>query len=310
MRPLICLFVTATLVLAERPQLSGIYPHLAMFNTSGDCGTGDVVPFADRLWVVTYSPHEPTGSDNKLYEITPNLQQIIRRNEFTEITGPGGIHGSSDPENDPVWTIGWDHRSLISEKPVTFALEVDSKGDGTWATLTTLEVPPGHALFQEFTAAQTGSWIRVKSPVDLTKVTASFHYRNHDKRTTTANPMFAGLAKPGSAATGGIYDIWKLGNPRGKGGPWLDTAVNAGEASDPYLLTGFDRKELTLQAADDVGITAEADLTADGDWHSHASFTLKAGKPITHRFNPAFSAYWIRFKSDRATTATAQLSYE
>jgi len=37
-----------------------------------------VVPWADRLWVITYGPHLPFGSSDKLYEITPSLEQIIR----------------------------------------------------------------------------------------------------------------------------------------------------------------------------------------------------------------------------------------
>ncbi|MCU0717823.1 MAG: hypothetical protein MUD03_17015 [Pirellula sp.] len=60
------------------PEISGIYPHLAMFNNEGECGTGAVVPWADRLWVVTYAPHQPKGSSDKLYEITPSLEQIVR----------------------------------------------------------------------------------------------------------------------------------------------------------------------------------------------------------------------------------------
>ena len=71
------ILATATLQAAPR-QVSGIYAHLAMFNDEGECGTGAVVPWADRLWVVTYAPHMPKGSSDKLYEITPDLQQIIR----------------------------------------------------------------------------------------------------------------------------------------------------------------------------------------------------------------------------------------
>ncbi len=63
---------------AEPRNVSGIYPHLATFNGEGECGTGAVVPWADRLWVVTYAPHKPTGSTDKLYEITPDLEQIVR----------------------------------------------------------------------------------------------------------------------------------------------------------------------------------------------------------------------------------------
>ena len=67
------------LLAAEEPrQVSGIYPSLAMFNNEGECGTGAVVPWADRLWVITYGPHLPFGSSDKLYEITADLKQIVR----------------------------------------------------------------------------------------------------------------------------------------------------------------------------------------------------------------------------------------
>ena len=57
--------------------IDGIYPHLAMFNREGECGTGAVVPWAGSLWAVTYGPHLPVGSSDKLYEITPDLRQIV-----------------------------------------------------------------------------------------------------------------------------------------------------------------------------------------------------------------------------------------
>jgi hypothetical protein len=54
-----------TLAVAEPVQFSGIYPHLAMFN-SNRSGTGAVVPWANKLWVITYGPHLPFGSSDKL----------------------------------------------------------------------------------------------------------------------------------------------------------------------------------------------------------------------------------------------------
>ena len=59
-------------------SLSGIYPHLAMYNNEGECGTGAVVPWAGKLWVITYGPHLPNGSSDKLYEISDDLTQVIR----------------------------------------------------------------------------------------------------------------------------------------------------------------------------------------------------------------------------------------
>ena len=83
------------LVAAEPPSWSGIYPNLAFFNQEGECGTGAVVPWADRLWVITYGPHLPHGSTDKLYEITPDLQQIVRPESVGGTPANRMIHGES-----------------------------------------------------------------------------------------------------------------------------------------------------------------------------------------------------------------------
>jgi hypothetical protein len=59
-------------------EISGVYPALAMFNDERECGTGAVVAWAGRLWAITYGPHLVRESSDKLYEITPDLRQIVR----------------------------------------------------------------------------------------------------------------------------------------------------------------------------------------------------------------------------------------
>src|SRR5690606_21447643 len=39
--------------------------------------------------------------------------KTIRRNQFVEVTGPGGIYGNKNPEPDPIWATGWDHKSVL-----------------------------------------------------------------------------------------------------------------------------------------------------------------------------------------------------
>lgn len=46
---------------AGKKKYSGIYPHLAFYNNESECGTGAVVPWANRLWIVTYGPHLPSA---------------------------------------------------------------------------------------------------------------------------------------------------------------------------------------------------------------------------------------------------------
>lgn len=74
---------------------SGIYPHLAYYNSQGECGTGAVVPWQNDLWVVTYSPHMPFGSDDKLYQITPDLEEIIRPESIGGTPADRMIHKAS-----------------------------------------------------------------------------------------------------------------------------------------------------------------------------------------------------------------------
>jgi hypothetical protein len=89
----VCCVVNA---LAQEPRnISGIYPSLAMFNNEGECGTGAVVPWADRLWVITYGPHLPFGSSDKLYEITPELRQIVRQESVGGTPANRMIHDES-----------------------------------------------------------------------------------------------------------------------------------------------------------------------------------------------------------------------
>lgn len=82
---------------ADKPiKISGVYPHLAFYNNEGECGTGAVVPWADRLWVVTYGPHFPRGSSDKLYEITPDLAQIVREESIGGTPANRMIHKESN----------------------------------------------------------------------------------------------------------------------------------------------------------------------------------------------------------------------
>ena len=96
MKTLAVLLCSCALANAEPISLSGIYPSLATFNEEGECGTGAVVPWADRLWVISYGPHRPFGSSDKLYEITPELKQIIRPESIGGTPADRMIHRESN----------------------------------------------------------------------------------------------------------------------------------------------------------------------------------------------------------------------
>ena len=108
---------------------------------------------------------------------------------------------------------------------------------------------------------------------------------------------------------GEIDDIWRMGEPRGKGGPWKDSSVAANTASDPYLMYGYDRKELTLSSTQATTITVEVDVLATNSWSTYQTFQLSAGETLTHVFPTGYHAHWVRLRSSAATTATAQFTY-
>ena len=86
--------------------------------------------------------------------------------------------------------------------------------------------------------------------------------------------------------------------------------MTAGTPSDPYLMTGYDRKRLTLSADRPVEIAVEVDVTGEGDWRSYDVFRVRPDAPVEHSFPEAFGAYWVRFTADADATATAQLIYD
>jgi hypothetical protein len=111
---------------------------------------------------------------------------------------------------------------------------------------------------------------------------------------------------------GDIDELWKLPKPTGRGGPWHDSAVEAGQASDPYLMAGYDKKRLELShdQAQPLAVTIEIDPAGDGQWLPYAVLAVPPGDKLEHAFPAGFSAHWIRFMAAATCRATATLVYE
>ncbi len=479
-----CLLVVAAalwpslLLAADRPaELSGIYPQLAMFNDEGECGTGAVVPFANRLWVVTYAPHSPKGSSDKLYEITPELQQIVRpesiggtpanrllhresnqlfigpyaidskgsvraipyarmfgrptgnarhlsdpagkiyyatmeeglyevdvqtlavtelwadeqkkdgrhaslpgyhgkglfaaqgriiyanngehgalalkkpdvpsgvlaewdgraaewtivrRNQFTEVTGPGGITGESKP-GDPVWSIGWDHRSLIlmsreNDGWHSFRLPKASHSyDGAhgwnteWPRIRDIGeeslLMTMHGMLWKFPksfSSKSSAGIAPRST--YLKVIGDFC--RWDERVVfgcddTAKNEFLNKrrAKGEIAAPQSQSNLWfvepqrlnELGPVIGRGAVWLQDNVEGAAPSEPFLISGFERRSLNLTHRTDseATVTVEFDEVGNGKWQKWSEVIVPARGHVWLNLSDAPKAVWLRLTSDR-----------
>lgn len=176
-----------------------------------------------------------------------------------------------------------------------------------------------HGTFYELPAENADGYAKIR-PV------ASHHFRIHDYAAYRGMLIMTGIdphAKAGehlivstdqqaAVWAGAIDDLWKLGRPTGHGGPWKQTAVTAGEPSDPYLI-GFYRKrqlQLSHDARSAVTFTIEIDPVGNGTWMNYKTVTVAPGATFRYNFPEGFQARWIRFSSNQACKATAWLDYQ
>ncbi len=110
---------------------------------------------------------------------------------------------------------------------------------------------------------------------------------------------------------GAIDDVWKLGKPRGIGGPWKSSSVKANQPSDPYLMTGYETKVLSLSHQEDstVAFRIECDITGSGLWIPCYTCQVPAKQTLQHTFPTAWSAYWLRAIALSDCVATVQLEF-
>lgn len=126
-----------------------------------------------------------------------------------------------------------------------------------------------------------------------------------------SNSVYMNQEKTAGLWMGSIDDLWKLGKPVGKGGPWMNTTVKAGEQSDPYLMTGYDKKTLTLKTDKDVKVTLWLSVSHYlKEKVAYKEFDLKAGQEFKYLFPEGFSAHWVCLSTDKDCEATAQFLYE
>lgn len=176
-----------------------------------------------------------------------------------------------------------------------------------------------HGTFYELPAENADGFAKIR-PV------SSHNFRIHDYASYRGMLIISGLnpvrgqdnphvivSKDGQAAVwaGVIDDLWKMGKPRGQGGPWQDTPVSAGEPSDPYLIGFYDQRNLSLShdGEDAVTFHIEVEPVGHGPWMQYQEVTIAPGETYEHRFPDDFQARWIRFTSDQDVRATAYLEY-
>ena len=269
---------------------------------------------------------------------------LIRRNQFTEVTGPGGLTGNADPAKDPIWTVGWDFRSVIlmvmeDGKWTSYRLPKGSHSyDGAhgwnteWPRIRDIgeegsRLMTMHGLFWKFpanfsskhSAGVTPRSAYLKVIGDFTRWQDRLVFGCDDTAKSeflNKRPAKGALAGPGQSQS----NLWftaldapdKLGPAIGRGSVWVDEPVQAGVPSDPFLLAGFAKRAVQLQhdGAAATKFTLEIDERGDGQWKSWREVSLKADEATRWVEIPATVAgAWIRAKADR-DVAKASVTFQ
>lgn len=272
--------------------------------------------------------------------------KVVRRNQFTEVTGPGGIYGNKNPETDAIWATGWDHKSIILatrdvQKGWAFYRlpKASNTYDGAhgwnteWPRIRNIGTEKRkdylmtmHGMFWRFPetfSVDNTAGIRPRSA--YLKVIGDFT-RWNDRLVfgcdDTAQKEFLNKRK----AKGGIMgpgqsnsNLWfvspatidNLGVTTANGAVWIKENVSAGTYSEPFLFTGWDYRTSWLKndGTEDVTFIFEIDRKGNNSWTTLKRVKVAGGKAAFVEFKPSESGEWVRVAVDRTTTVTVSFNY-
>jgi len=267
--------------------------------------------------------NQPAGllAENFGNEFT-NGWSFLERKNFTEVTGPGGIHGNTNL-SDPLWALGWDKRSVLLKL-------LDA---GTWRTF---RLPKGSYTHDSFQGWYT-EWPRIREIVDgkfLMHMHGLFYYFPSTfsaANTAGINPICTYLKMPvdycwwngqlvmgrdDTSTTGGniwagqshsapwfgqLSDLEKWGAPAGFGGPWKEDTLTANVPGEPFLVTGFEKRILHIKhsASTSVNFTLQHDSAGHGTWTDLAKVSVPPNGYAWYLLPSRLNTVWIRLVPDR-----------
>ena len=272
--------------------------------------------------------------------------KVIRRNQFCELTGPGGIYGNTNPETDPIWATGWDHKSVLlgvreADKGWTFYRlpKASHSYDGAhgwnteWPRIRNIgtEAEPKylmtmHGLFWQFPGTfTTAHSAGIRPRTAYLKVIGDFARWNDElvfgcddsahKEFLNKRKAKGQIEGPGQSNS----NVWftslskpdELGPATADGAVWVKEEVKANTASEPFLFTGWTERMgwIDNQGAQPVTFTFEVDEQGDNQWKELMAIEVGPGKATQVLFSVQDRGEWIRVKTDKTTKATVTFTY-
>ena len=273
----------------------------------------------------TYDGKEFLGQRDagRLAEWDGKKWTIIERNPFI---GVGGSASGDTYGGDTIYATGWTKSSVVLRVLVKgqwqryLLPKASHTWDHAWNTewmrirhaMTERLLMDVHGMFYELPAlSYEGKIWGIRPICSHLRVVPDFcHWRG--LFVMASNQIDHDEGQPQSGLWfGNIDELWSMGKPAGWGGPWWDAPVKAGTVSDPFLMTGFDKKVMHLahESSRQVSFTVEVDFLGNGTWKTYESFSVPAKGYVHHEFPDGFSAHWVRVRVDADCTATAYFMY-
>lgn len=266
----------------------------------------------------------PGDTDGRLAQWDGKEWTVLEKKPFMEVTSRAGF-------GSVIFATGWDEMSAILKvfaggKWLTYRLPkashtFDHYWQTEWTRIREVETErylmDCHGMFYELspTAFHDAVW-GVRPICTHLRVVPDFcSFRGYmvmaGNEAAAAGGNLLSPQPQSGIWFGHTDDLWRFGKPQGWGGVWRDSVVKAGEASDPFLMTGFDKKVLHVcqEGAAVADFTVEVDFLGYGSWQKYTSIRIASGEYKYHVFPSGFSAHWVRLKSNRDCKATAQFFY-
>ena len=272
--------------------------------------------------------------------------KVIRRNQFVEVTGPGGIYGNANPATDPVWATGWDHKSVLLgvRNPETgwsfYRLPKASHSyDGAhgwnteWPRIRDIGTPEKsdylmtmHGMFWRFPgtfSSENSAGIHPRSAYlkvigDFTRWNDQLVFGCDDsaqKEFLNKRKVKGNIEGPGQSNS----NLWftspekpdQLGPNTAEGAVWISEEIKAGAVSEPFLFAGWDIRSAWIKndGKQAVSFTFEVDEKGDNNWAILKKLSVKAGESANVPFETNEKGEWVRVKADQASKATVHFSY-
>jgi len=266
----------------------------------------------------------PGDTDGRLAEWDGRKWTILERKPFMEVAGRSGF-------GRVIFATGWDESSailkaLVRGKWLTYRLPkashtFDHYWQTEWTRIREVETErylmDCHGMFYELSPVAFHDAIWGVRPIcthlrmvpDFCSFRGFFVMAGNEAAAAGGNLL---SPQPQSGIWfGHTDDLWRFGKPQGWGGPWRNSPVKAGQASDPFLMTGFDKKVLHLhqEGAASADFTVEVDFLGHGFWQRYTTLHLASGEYTYHTFPTGFSAHWVRIRSGKDCKASTEFIY-